>query len=174
MKSSYAKVANALIFKAHWLACVLGGAYWGLARIVSLIAFSFAVDFLRRDLPWAVALGAIGAGLDTLWIALGILDYGAGFAPAWIIMLWVGLALTLNHAMYVFTSAPLIGGLLSGCAAPLTYMSGQALGAVVVPSPMQLLVIALTWAVLFYIVFVALARQQTSKYQTRKYKVADP
>ena len=164
MNSNYLKVANGLIFKAHWLACVLGGVYWGLAGIAALIAFSFAVDFLRRDLPLAAALGGIGAALDTLWIELGILDYGVAFAPAWIILLWVGLALTLNHAMHVFTTSPLIGGLLSGCAAPLTYMSGQALGAVVVPSPLQLTIIALTWGILFYLVFLLLARQQPNGY----------
>ncbi|MEM7098821.1 MAG: DUF2878 domain-containing protein [Pseudomonadota bacterium] len=155
------KVINGVLFKLNWIACVVGGALWGALGVAALIGFSGYAGTLKRDAGLALCLGAIGAALDTLWIALGWLDYGTLFAPLWIIMLWVGLALCLNHAMAFFVSRPLLGGALSGAAAPLTYLSGASLGAVVVPNAWWLGVIGLVWGVLFTGVFWYLQNQMT-------------
>lgn len=147
------KIVNGILFKLNWIACVVGGAIWGAFGIAALLGFSVYAGSWRRDLPLVLGLGIVGALLDTLWIMLGVLDYGTVVAPLWIIMLWIGLALTLNHAMSFFASRPVVGAVLSGGAAPVTYLSGQSLGAVVVPDVYLLGVIALTWGLLFYAVF---------------------
>ena len=153
------KIVNGILFKLNWIACVVGGAIWGAFGIAALLGFSLYAGSWRRDIPLVLGLGIVGAVLDTLWIMLGVLDYGTTLAPPWIIMLWIGLALTLNHAMSFFASRPVLGAVLSGGAAPVTYLSGQSLGAVVVPNVFLLGIIAITWGLLFYAVFKYLQSQ---------------
>ncbi len=151
------KLVNAVLFKVNWLACVLGGPIWGALGIALLGVFSVWSGKWRRDWPLAVTLAVTGFALDTAWIALGVLDYGMPFAPLWIVFLWIGLALTLNHAMSVFQEHVALGALLCGTAAPVTYLSGEMLGAVVVINPPLLSTIAIAWAGLFYGLFRYLA-----------------
>ena len=153
------KLVNAILFKLNWIACVVGGAYWGAFGVAALVGFSIYAGTSKRDLSLALFLGAVGAALDTLWITFGWLDYGTLLAPIWIVMLWIGLALCLNHAMAFFIDRPVIGGILSGMAAPLTYLSGASLGAVVVPNVWWLAAIGVVWAGLFFGVFSHLQDQ---------------
>lgn len=157
-------ILNAILFKVNWIACVVGGTFWGVGGIACLIAFSFWAKSWRVDLPLVLILSLTGAVLDTMWIYLGILDYQSPIAPLWIIMLWAGLAFTIHHAMSLFIHRPLLGATLSGLAAPVTYLSGERLGAVIVPDPLMLSVVMVTWFVLFYIVFKSAQRTyQTSE-----------
>ena len=151
------KILNAVLFKANWLACVIGGALWGVLGVAALIVFSITVRTWHRDAALLVLLAGIGAVLDSLWIQLGILDYGTRLAPLWIIMLWMGLAMTLHHAMSMFQTRPLLGAVLAGGAAPMTYLTGESLGAVSVANPWLLSIIAVAWAGLFYVLFRRLA-----------------
>ena len=157
------KIVNGILFKANWLACVIGGALWGALGVIALLGFSAFAGSIRKDLPLVVGLAGAGAVLDTAWIFFGILDYGAAFAPVWIIMLWVGLALTLNHAFSFMVDRPLMGALFCGLAAPMTYLGGQSLGAVVVPQPIMLGIIAVTWGILFWVVLRYLQGQQETE-----------
>lgn len=152
-----ANLINAGLFQVTWFACVLGGAagnsVWGAAALASLLAFSSVRPFLRSDLALAVVLGLVGLGLDTLWIRTEVLDYGSAVAPAWIIMLWMGVGLTLNHSLSMFGDRPWLGGLMAGSAAPLSYLGGERLGGVVVPDPWMLAVVAAVWFALFTLAF---------------------
>jgi len=150
---------NAALFQGAWFACVLGGAVgssvWGAGAVLALAAFAALRDRWRTDLVLASIAAAVGFGLDTLWIRAGILDYGGvTFAPAWIVLLWVGVGLTLNHSLALFAPRPWLGGLLAGLGAPLSYLGGERLGAVVVPDPWLLPVISLTWFLVFTVAFL--------------------
>ena len=152
-------IINAVIFKLHWVACVVGGSLWGVAGALGMIAFSWRVGTLQRDAWIAFLLAPAGWFLDTTWITLGILDYGAySTAPLWIVLLWVGLAFALCHAMSMFVDRPWLGGLLTLFAAPGTYLAGQSLGAVSVPDVWMLGVISIAWGSLFYAVFTLLGQ----------------
>ncbi|MFK7915382.1 MAG: DUF2878 domain-containing protein [Pseudomonadales bacterium] len=153
-----ATIINAVLFQATWFACVLGGAYgwfWpGVLGVLALILSLSHSPALRHDALIAMVLMPVGAVLDTIWIKVGILDFnGAAVAPAWIILMWLAVALTVNHSLAFFRDRPLFGALAVLGAAPLSYLAGARLGAVVIPEPALLAVIALTWAVLFYAVF---------------------
>jgi hypothetical protein len=47
----------------------------------------------------------------------------------------------------------LFGALLVGCGSPLSYLTGERFGAVVIPSMSGLMVLAAVWIVLFFAVF---------------------
>lgn len=149
---------NAALFQLTWLACVVGGAagqpIWGGLALGVLAAHSLLEGRVLREFACATALAAVGLLLDTLWIRLGVLDYhGASFAPSWIVMLWMAVGLTLNHCLAMFAQRPWLGGILAGVCAPLSYLAGERLGAVVVPVASELLGIAVTWWVLFTLAF---------------------
>ena len=72
------------------------------------------------------AAASIGFCLDTLWIRVGVLDYaGASVAPVWIVLLWVGVGLSVNHSLAPFGARPWVGGLLAGLTAPVSYLGGE-------------------------------------------------
>ena len=149
---------NAGLFQVAWFACVLGGAagnsWWGGAALLALLAFSGAKPFLKSDLLFATVGGLFGLALDTLWIKSGVLDYhGVSVAPIWIVMLWVGVSLTLNHSLSLFAARPLLGGVLAGACAPLSYLGGERLGAVLVPDPWMLGYVCAAWFVVFTLAF---------------------
>lgn len=151
-------LVHAGLFQITWFACVLGGpndsVLWGAAAIACMLWFSQRMATLGADLALAGLGAGIGFVLDSIWIHMGVLDYhGATFAPAWIVLLWVGVGLSLNHSLSFFQSRPLLGGLLAGACAPLSYLGGERLGGVVVPEPWLLAVVSVAWFVVFAAVF---------------------
>jgi hypothetical protein len=142
-------VINAVLLQATWFAAVLGGTRAALVACLVLAAHVLARSGWR-DLTLGAVVGALGLGLDTLWIYSGILDYhGAVLAPPWIVVLWVAVGLSLNHSLSMFIRHPWTGAALVAVSGPLSYMGGAALGAVVIPAPPLLVAVALGWALLF-------------------------
>ncbi len=157
-----ANVVNAILFQACWFACVLGGARgisaWGLVAVACLAASVAWRGSIRRDALLLLIAVPVGLFLDSLWIAVGILDYGTALAPTWIVVLWAAVALTLNHSLAFLQSRPWLGGLLAGLSAPFSYLMGARLEAVVVPHPWLLAVVGVAWLFVFVGLF-ALARR---------------
>ena len=150
------------MLKAAWLCCVLGGIYYGLPALAAMFALSFWQRELVEDRPFVIALGLIGLCLDTFWMYAGVLDYGdaalnlapgLNIAPAWIVMLWLAVGLSIRHSLIFLVNRPVLGALLVGGGAPLSYLTGESFGAVAIPSVQGLVVLALTWVVLFFFVF---------------------
>jgi hypothetical protein len=154
------KVFNALGFQAVWWACVLGaGGGWGWAGPLAVAAF-IAVHLRltptpARDLRMLAAAVLIGLVVDGLLGASGLLVYAAAFgsnalAPAWILALWAGFALTLTHSMAFFARRPLASMLFGLLGGPLAYAGAAAVaGAVVFPSGLEpaLAAVAVGWAI---------------------------
>jgi len=146
-------ILNAVLFQVNWFACVIGGMtdrLWIPALILSLMLVLSARHTSRRhDMYLLITAAVVGLVLDSVWVQLGILDFGSeGLAPVWIVMMWMGVALTVNHSLGWLQKYPLLGGLLAGVAAPLCYLGGESLGAVQVDmSGMPL--ISVSWLLLF-------------------------
>ena len=150
----HATLVNVGLFQATWFACVLGGPFWGAAGLGLMFGFSWRAQSLAVDATSAGIAAVIGLCLDTLWIQAGVLDFfDSAVAPLWIIMLWVGVGLSVNHGLAYFKDRALLGGLLAGVAAPICYLSGESLGAVGVPNVALLGVVAVTWFVVFWLGF---------------------
>ncbi len=149
-------VSNFVFFQTLWFSCVLGAGGYGLHWLAlgALVPISVLTWFSKtRAADVAVAIVALCMGLiiDNLWINLGILSYpDSVFAPYWIALLWVGLGLTVNHSMSWFRDRPLIGSAIVGAFAPVTYLTGQRFGAVVVEELFLTVAISVSWFLLFY------------------------
>lgn len=152
-------VFNVLGFQAVWWACVLGaGAGSGWAGPLAVAAF--AAVHLRftptpaRDLRLLAAAVLLGVVVDGLLGASGLLVYAAAgaapaLAPAWILALWCGFALTLTHSMAYFARRPLAAAVFGLVGGPLAYAGAATVaGAVAFPlgSAPALLAVAAGWA----------------------------
>ena len=162
---SKSNLVNAGLFQMAWFACVVGGAsgtsLWGGFMLAVLLAFAWCQPSLKSDLVLALACGLVGMALDTLWIVTGVLAYGtAEVAPPWIVMLWVGVGLTLNHSLSLFAGRPLLGGVLAAAAAPLSYVGGERLGGVQITDPWMLGVVSVAWFGVFTLAFAILGSRR--------------
>lgn len=148
---------NALLFQATWFACVIGAATgrpWLGAVPLALLAAQVAWRPRAGDLRLVAIALAFGPALSWLWQRLDLLAYAspgpvAGHAPAWIVMLWVAFALTLNHSLGWLGRRPLLALAFGLVGSPASYWAAQRLGAVqfLVPPQAALAAIGVAWAV---------------------------
>lgn len=149
---------NAVLFQLLWFACVLGSA--NRLFIPALCAFLLLAAFQLRahrraegDYSLLILSLALGILIDSLWLMLGFVEFTDPrplpfLAPAWILVLWAGFALTINHSMAWVNAHPLLPGVLGAVGGPLSYLAGERLGAVafLVDRPIVLTAIGLAWA----------------------------
>lgn len=163
-------LVNAVLFQAVWFAAVIGagnGLAWpGVAAVAVFAAVTLRQRATRAsDLRLMVCAALAGGLLDSVFVNTGLLRYAAqwpaaALAPAWIVALWVNLALALNHSLRWVRPYPLVAALFGAIAAPLSYL-GAARGwqavAFADPAWRTLAVVAACWAVVMA-ALVALAR----------------
>ena len=131
-----------LWMQALWFGAVIGAAHellW-LAPVL-LIGFAFwefrPVRRVYGDFQLMLVAVLIGLILDTTWVQLGWLEFAAGWtfserAPLWILLLWAGLALTLNHSLAWLQTRLVLAALLGGVVSPFSYLAAARLGAVTI------------------------------------------
>jgi len=135
------KIINAGLFQALWFSAVYGSAkgfVW--PYLLFLVALCWwQLQPKRRaksDIKLILISLCIGLVIDSAWINTGILEFTdktpiSWLSPAWILALWIGFALTINHSMSWLKIHPLLPALLGMISAPLSYLAGKKFGAVV-------------------------------------------
>jgi hypothetical protein len=150
---------NMLWMQALWFGAVIGAAnelLW--VAPVLLIGFAFWEFCPARrvygDFQLMLVAVLIGLILDTTWLQLGWLEFAPGWAlseraPLWILLLWAGLALTLNHSLAWLQSRLLLAAVLGGVSSPFSYLAAARLGAVDIVAEYRIwfVGIGLSWAV---------------------------
>jgi len=156
---------NQGLFQVSWPACVAGAAYgWGWPGflVVGLLAFWQLHPKNRHPTDWTLVWVCLvlGVVLDTLWIQMGLIEYAmpwpsAEFAPAWIMLLWLALALAINHSLQFFKSRLWWAALFGGIGSPMSYYAGSRLGAAEWVAPIWQVALAtgLSWAILLPALF---------------------
>ena len=147
-----------LWMQALWFGAVIGAAH-ELLWLAPVLLIGFALWEFRParrvygDFQLMLVAVLIGLILDTTWVKLGWLEFAAGWAlseraPLWILLLWAGLALTLNHSLAWLQSQLLLAALLGGVSSPLSYLAAARLGAVtiVTESGVWFVGLGLSWA----------------------------
>jgi len=152
-------VFNLIAFQLVWTATVLGSAYLILWPAVILCALFVFIHFKyfeyhASDLKLVLIGVGIGIVLDTIWIQTGQLTFTdqrpiPSITPAWMLILWVGFSLTLNHSLGWLKRHPILPILFGFFGAPFSYYVGAKLGAMQYTAPfIQVsLLLALTWAI---------------------------
>jgi len=150
MKANHYKtLLHAMMLNALWFSVVLGVAY--AHKITALVVFASMVllavyeGLLRSDVV-ALVLGlAVGIALDGFMQSYSWINYGQWFndaawlPPYWILMLWVGFALSLKIGMRWLFKSYWLGAVFLGIGAPLSYFSAEKLGAVTIQKPLAVM-----------------------------------
>lgn len=129
-----------MLFNGVWLACVAGSAeqlLWPAIVSCGVLALYQLHPKNRHpnDIKLVLISIALGLIVDSIWVQFGLMDFTdkrpfTNFAPAWIVILWVGFALTVNHSLKWLYIHPLLPAITGAVAAPITYFAGIKLGAV--------------------------------------------
>ena len=141
-----------------WFAAIIGaasGLTWPALAILVVFA-GWQLQPMRRqvsDIPLLPVAVLLGMMLDSSWIRLGWIEFSnpgpvSGVAPLWILALWAGLTLTLNHSLHWLQNRLLLAGCMAGLVSPLSYLGAQRLGALTIISDSWdwLFGLAFSWA----------------------------
>lgn len=137
MKTS---VVNYILFQAGWFACVLGAGN-GIPMLGPMVVAIAVLVHLgqagqpRREAALILVCAALGLVFDSLLLATGWIGYPngswvPGFAPYWIVALWVIFGTTLNLSMSWMHGRSWLAFLMGVIGGPLSYLAGQKLGAI--------------------------------------------
>ena len=156
---------NHLFFQLAWPACVVGAAYgqvWPSLVWVGLFACWQLQPTRSHPNDWLlIGLFCLtGILLDLIWIRSGLLAYSTAWpwsnvTPLWLLMLWVALALSVNHSLAFFRRHWLLWALILSVASPFSYWVAARVGAVVWLAEPWLVVLALgpAWALMVGLLF---------------------
>lgn len=122
---------NLVASQLLWLAAV-GGASKGLPWLGPVVLMAFATFQLaprfraRGDLVLMCLALPAGLVVDTTMALMGLLAYASpgpvhGLAPAWILALWMGFALTFNHSLHYVMRRTWLAIVLGAIAGPFSY-----------------------------------------------------
>lgn len=156
---------NQGLFQLAWPACVIGAAYgilWLGLLVVGLMMIWQLHPSHRHplDLRLLAVCLLLGFALDSAWVQMGLLEYAlawpwAGFAPLWIMLLWIAVALVINHSMAAFKQRLWVLALAGAIGSPFSYFAGSRFGAVewLVPAWQVVLATGLSWALILPFLF---------------------
>jgi hypothetical protein len=165
------RLANFILFQLHWFVAVIGatnGHAWpGVAWLLLFAAWQLQPRHRARGdaLLMGIAM-AVGGALDSTMAATGLLAYAApgpstALAPLWIISLWGGVGLALNHCLAWLTCRPRLAVVLAMLLGPLSYqVAARGWSAVVFAEPFAatFAVLGLLWGVAFALLCLAAHR----------------
>jgi hypothetical protein len=134
------KIFNYIGMQLGWLACAVGAAR-GFPWVGPLVVLVYLVLHLiwspsrKREFYFILIVGFLGMWVDSFKKASGLLTYAsdislAWLAPPWITAMWLLFATSLNATLSWLQGRPLIAALLGTIFGPLSYVTGQRLGAV--------------------------------------------
>ena len=153
-------IVNLVCFKIGWTALVLSAAAgmpaYGTAIAAVVIAFHlWQTNNVRAEVLLLTCAGLTGVVIESALVRTHFTHYEVGilvpgFAPYWIVVMWVLFATTLNTGLRwlrTIRRSWIIAALMGAIGGPLAFLAGEALGAVTFVDPMRsLLVIGISWA----------------------------
>ncbi|QIR15329.1 DUF2878 domain-containing protein [Shewanella aestuarii] len=150
LSSSQWLIINALSFQAIWWLGVLGqNQYLWLSAVIVALQFTVLKAKLTEFKIMLVA-SVIGFSLDMLLIQFGVFVFST--FPWWLLILWGGFSITLNHSLgFCHRLAWYLQALLGGVSGSLSYLAGAKFYAVSLPMGQlqSSLILAVIWSVLF-------------------------
>ena len=155
-----------VLFQVAWFCCVAsaarGHAGLGIAAVAVVIPILLAMSTNRRADMQLIGLAlAIGFAWDSFMAGNGIIDYASpqpvrGFAPAWILAMWMLLAPMLREPLRWMHDRPLFAAAAGGLGGALSYAAASRLGACRFPEPLvAYLALGTGWALIMPILLAA-------------------
>lgn len=150
LSSSQWLILNALSFQAIWWLGVLGqNQYLWLSAMIVALQFVLVKAKLVEFKVMLIA-SVIGISIDMLLIQSGVFVFSV--FPWWLLILWGGFSLTLNHSLgFCHRLAWYLQALLGAVSGSLSYLAGAKFNAVSLPMGQleSTLILAVIWSMLF-------------------------
>ncbi len=150
---------NFLLFQLAWFAGILGAAHQvpliGVAIILVCVLFHLwrlQKSERRSESLFMWQCFFLGTLIDTGLMHAGIMVYASPnpisfLSPLWMSLLWVALAMTINHSLSWLKDRYLLSVILGAITGPLSYLAGVRMGAGEMPHEvLSLFVLAIVWA----------------------------
>lgn len=159
-RSLLGKVFNGLLFYVGWGVC-LEEAMWNTfpLRGPLVVLAILLVDLWMKQNRWKelitiVTIALVGSSIDTLFQITGLIRYHGGYTvvpwlvPLWMTSLWALFATSLNGSLSWLRSSYWLAAAVGAIGGPFCYMAAISLGTadVLVPLPLYLGLLAITWA----------------------------
>tara|TARA_B100000795_G_scaffold146770_1_gene109996 strand:- start:32 stop:544 length:513 start_codon:yes stop_codon:yes gene_type:complete len=152
------KVINFIFFQLVWFICIIGAAtnetHTAVAFSLLIVLFHiYLTKYKKNELKILLLASIIGFLFDGFLLKSELVlyaDHGWSYSitPLWIIILWMGFAITLNSSLSWLKKKLNLSILFGAIGGPLAYLAGEKLGAVTLLTSDTLLVIATGWAII--------------------------
>lgn len=146
-------IANAIAYQAVWFLGILWanpGAMVGCCIILILLGTSKRRD---DDLKMIGFLMFLGVLVDGTLQQVGFFTFKSPGLPipVWLLVIWMGLAMTIHHSLSWLKDKLLLAAILGGLGGPLAYWAGTRTGAASFnwSLPSSLLLLAIVWSLVF-------------------------
>ncbi len=154
-------------YQLTWLACVFGdknfdqpllGIYLGALYLVVYFYFNKnKFKFLKISLSISIP----GYFFDSLMVYYSIYEFNVsliiGVLPAWMLILWLSFSTLFDEILTIFKKYKIIGIILSGFLAPLTYYAGEPIGVISISNIwlfFSIMIIFWVLLMIYYLFFV--------------------
>lgn len=160
------RLFNFIAYQLAWFACVLGAAHdlaWaGAAFALAVAAVHLALRPAAIEVKLIAVAAVAGFIVDSVLVRSHQVEFAsagwAGWAPYWMVSLWIVFATTLNHSLHWLASRPLIAALGGAIGGPLAYLAGAKLGALEISATLPALsLIAVLWAAALGVLSIAVS-----------------
>jgi|TARA_B110000196_G_C21076550_1_gene630214 hypothetical protein len=152
------KIINFILFQLVWFACILGAAinetHTAVAFSLLIILFHFylAKD-KKNEIKILLIASIIGFLFDGFLLKSELVLYtnhgwSYSITPLWIIVLWMGFAITLNSSLNWLKKKIKLSALFGAIGGPLAYLAGEKLEAVTLMTPIALIAIVIGWSLI--------------------------
>lgn len=154
-----AYLINFVLFQLAWFAGILGAAHQQVLIGILVMLLCLAVHLWslpkvsrRADYGLMLQCFCLGTLIDTVLMHTGIMVYASPnpisfLSPLWMSLLWVALAMTLNHSLAWLKDKYWLSAFLGSITGPLSYLAGVRLDAGSMPHEIYSLVtLSIVWA----------------------------
>lgn len=160
-------IGNALAYQAVWLSAILWatpGAVVGCIIILMLLIIS---ERRGDDLRMAGFLIFLGLLVDGSLQQVGFFTFSTPGSPIpfWLLVIWVGLAMTIHHSLAWLKDKLLLAAIFGGIGGPAAYWAGTRMGAASFKWSLtsSLFVLAVIWSLIFPTIMLLSRRVRPSQ-----------
>jgi hypothetical protein len=150
-------IFNAAVFQGAWFDLLVfhsGIAIFFITALGIQLICVYKVNFLHLLVP-LLSIFSLGLLLDALLSFYGLYSFDdssllVSVIPLWLVMLWLAFTLTLPVSFLWLLHKPSLAVIVFASLAPLSYIAGRHLGAIVF-SNTTIILISLAWATVAYL-----------------------
>lgn len=164
-------LVNVILYQLIWFLCVLGGNTGALAALPFLLIHLALSGCRGADLKMMGLMAFLGLIIDGTLQQIGFFYFtNPGFPiPLWLMVIWLGLALTPHHSLAWLKCRPVLSAVFGALGGPAAYWAGVRLGAASFdwPLPQALAFLSVIWALVWSLVRYVCVLSKTDGHENR-------